>query len=416
MKHFDPLLTVVLAGLALSYFVVPAQALMRDTVANVFNVRDYQAKGDNSSDDSVPIANAFAAATVAWSSGSPAVVYFPPGIYLGCGPSTNLYPVSVIGDGHLKSIFRIRRTCAGDVFSWSEVWSANNYPFDGTAPNIQRQRAGVSVDGISIVGDRSASNRQNAFVFYDRADYVYMHDVDVMYLKGRCLYSGAPKRVSEASMRESRFDSIRFFNCGDVDAPVVEFSSEGDDDASNEIDISSLDIYAPYGTGFVIRNGNIHTAVRNFRISKLRVEGLENNPAHIAADLLVLGDKTKRGNVNNIDIQQAALIDPYRNYAALRTTAPSKAASPYQLSFSGMIGGGLPLGKGISIDAGRDIYFKLAGIHTDDTNITVGPAAMVGANITFDGNGQEGIWTYAIDKSSLSSIVTPLRRQIPSPR
>jgi len=397
-------------GLFGAYSARSAPAGVRDNAANVINVRDYQAKGDNSSDDTIPIANAFAAAATAWSSGIPAVVYFPPGIYVGCGPPINKFPISIHGEGHLKSVFRIWPTCSGDIFSWSEVWAANSFPLNGDTPAINGQRAGVSVEGFSIIGDRSTSNQQNAFVFYDRADYVYMRDVDVMYLKGRCLYSGVTKTVPMAYLRESRFESLRFFNCGDVDSPVVEFNSEGTGDASNEIDITALDIYSPYGTGLIIRNGNTRTSVREFRISKLRIEGLEGNPAHIAADLLLLGDKTKAGNVNNIDIQQAALIDPYENYAAFRTIAASKSAAPYQINFAGLIGGGRPAGKGISIDAGRDLYFKLTGLYSIQTNITIGPATLVGSNITLDGNGHENTWTYSVDKSSLQSIGVPIRR------
>ena len=87
-------------------------------------------------------------------------------------------PISVFGDCQERSVIRVDTAFSGDVFPWSEVWAANNYGSDTISPP-PGQKAGVEVKGIRIAGTRTSTNVQNAFVFYDRADSIFMQDVDV---------------------------------------------------------------------------------------------------------------------------------------------------------------------------------------------------------------------------------------------
>jgi hypothetical protein len=73
-----------------------------------------------------------------------------------------------------------------------------------------------------------------------------------------------------------------------------------------------------------------------------------------------------------------------------------------------LIGGGIPSGKGIAIDAGRSLFFNLRGIHTTDVNVVVASSATVGGPIILDGHGQEANWTRAIDPSSVANVKRPV--------
>ena len=150
--------------------------------------------------------------------------------------------------------------------------------------------------------------------------------------------------------------------------------------------------------------------MRDITVDALRIEGLEQGG--IAADLLTIGDPVMNGRVNNITLSNLELIDPYEGYAALRITAAPGAPAPYQITVQGAIGGGIPKGQGLRIDAGRTSVFRLSGIYTFDTNVWIGPHV---SGIVLDGGGQEANWTYKIDPTSAHSISTPARRSLKTP-
>jgi hypothetical protein len=181
---------------------------------------------------------------------------------------------------------------------------------------------------------------------------------------------------------------------------VVEFSSEGagETDATNEIQLSQVDIFGPAGPGMVIRN-NGSSRVRDVMVEELRIEGWQNG--HAAGDLLTIGDVVMPGNVNNIRLTDVELIDPPCGYAAIRLAARKGAAAPYQITMTGMIGGGVPCGQGIRIDAGRASSFDLSGIHTLGTNVVIERRAQ---GIVLNGGGQERHWTYDIDASARDEV------------
>jgi hypothetical protein len=125
--------------------------------------------------------------------------------------STFTAPVSVLGDGHAQSVILVDTAFSGDVFSWSETGGDEGDGLGASLPPADRAR--VEIEGVRIVGNRTTTRLQNAFVFYDRADRVLMQNVDVFYMTGSALHSGVTQRTSQASMTRSQFYSLRFFNC-----------------------------------------------------------------------------------------------------------------------------------------------------------------------------------------------------------
>jgi hypothetical protein len=362
------------------------------------------AAGDGHTDDSAAIASAAAAAVANSLRGQPSALYFPAGAYrLVTALPMWTVPISVFGDGRERSVIRVDPAFAGDVFSWSEVWAANNYGTDTISPPT-KQKAGVEVRGIRIIGNRTSANMQNAFVFYDRADQIFMQDVDVFDLTGRALYSGVLRTKPTAYMRESRFNSLRFVRCGGAGAAVVDFDSHGNGDTTNEISVDGLDIVAPGGVGLLLHSSSTRTGVRQMKFAGLHVDGRGGGGA---AALVQVGDAAFAGN-NNIDFEQTELINPPAGFAAIRFTAQSPATAPFQVRLQGRIGGEAADGKGIVIDAGRILSFDLTELHTSDVNVTVASSHMVHGPIVLDGHGQEAGWTRLIDPSSAANVERPV--------
>ena len=323
--------------------------------------------------------------------GRPACVYLPSGVYrIAKNPPQFVGAGCVRGDGPTQTIIMLDRSFAGDLFSWSEAW-ANTKP-------------GPTVTGLKIIGVNGARTPQNALVFYDRNDEVFLDNIEIDDVPGRALYSGVTKHTTQAYMRESRMRSLRFSRNSAPDVPVIEFSSEGSGvtDATNEIRMSQVDIYGAKGPSFVIRN-NGSGVVRSITAESLRIEGAENGST--AADLLTIGDPVMRGTVEGITFDALELVDPPKGYAALRLTAAPGAAAPYQITVRGAIGGGLAHGEGIRIDAGRSSIFQLSIMHTEGVNVVVGPGA---SQLMFDGGGREACWTYRIDPRSREGVSFPV--------
>jgi pectate lyase-like protein len=369
---------------------------------DLFNVHSFGAAGDGRTDDSAAIASAAAAAVANSLLGQPSAVYFPSGAYrlVKALPMWRV-PISVFGDGQERSVIRVDSAFSGDVFSWSEVWAAGNYGTDTISP-LTAQKAGVEIKGIRITGNRATTSVQNAFVFYDRADQIFMQDVDVFDLTGRALYSGVSRTKPQAYMRESHFNSLRFVRCGSAGTAVVDFDSQGNGPGTNEISVDGLDIIAPGGVGLVLHSNG--TGLALMRFVRLRVDGQDGGGT---AALVEVGN-TALGSSNNIDFEQTELINPPTGFAAIRLTAADLRLAPFWIRLQGKIGGEAANGKGIVIDAGRGLSFDLTDLHTRDVNVTVASSKTVADPIVVDGHGQEGSWTYSIDASSIAKVKKPV--------
>ena len=379
-----------------------------DRAAERINVKDFGAKCDGTTDDSAAFVAAINRSNALTTAMKPSVVYVPSGQcrIVSALPSF-VYGGGIVGDGEYKSTILVDPAYVGDLFSWSDAWFDGGLVFNGATYDLTKLYVGARVANLSIIGNRSALAQQNAFVFYDRADAVNIENVTVNYLRGRCLSFGQMKTQPVAFMRESRFNNIRFFSCGDTNTPVWEDSASGTSAQTSETIISNVDIYAPYGPGFVIRNNSAGSTTADRRISNLRVEGLEGNPAGITADLMVLGGATDAGTVAKIKVSGLELLNPYSGYAALRVTGSSATVRPTNIDVQGIITGVSGTGYGLVVEAGRNMAFRFAGITTTQTNVTVGSNTLVGSNIRIEStNGAENTWTWSVDSTSLTSVLS----------
>ena len=155
--------------------------------ASVLNVRGFGAAGNGTTDDTAAFTAAITQVNTLLAAGTPATLYIPAGIYLINGTALPICTRggSLIGDGLHKTYIKLGASYSGDLFSWSEAWALNAY--SGTSLSVAADQAGPTIKGLTILGSTGSSSQQNAFVFYDRNDFINMRDVAVYFLNGRAL-------------------------------------------------------------------------------------------------------------------------------------------------------------------------------------------------------------------------------------
>ncbi len=326
----------------------------------------------------------------------PACVFIPAGIYrVSAALPAFLGAGCLIGVGSAQSVIVIDSKVSGDVFVWSEAWSAY-------------RTSGATVRGIQIKGVAQSVGQQNALMFYDRNDDITLADVLITDVPGRAIGTGILKpkgSAGQAYIRESHFSDVWIWRCGASHVPAFELATQGTgiEDGTNEVSLARIDIYGSKGPSLVIRNSSAHGVIRDLKFESLRIEGLEFGAYD--GDLLDVGDPQMEGLIGNLSFTNLELIDPYVAHAAFRVvSAAAPGAGPARIFIQGFIGGGIPKGFGLRIDNGSSIRAVLSEIRSVETNVTIGPKV---SDIVLDGGGAERTWTYQIDPSSVGAVLTP---------
>lgn len=372
------------------------------------NVKSFGATGNGSTDDTTSINNAIASVVAAfnWTGnqntnnidtlGARGTLYFPTGTYKITAPLSTLdIPIAIKGDGSFSSIILVDQTMSGDVISYSDCWG-------GFKANLQNSviftsRDGPHIEGISIAGQNS-SNVQNAMVFYDRNDMIYLRDVTCTNMSGRGLSLGvSTKATVQAYVRESHFRDLRFFSCGSASLPVIEIGTVGNGDRSNTCHWQGIDIFQSVGDGLVLRS----TATNGLAADTMFFEyvRIEQPGGHA----LKLGDSGFTGRVSdNFFSHFLTFSVPSSKYSIIAYNNNNQNLN-YENRFSQCHIGAGGTGGGINIVGARDFYYQ-GNIDAGGTGVTVGPTSGgSGVNLIFDALGNSGVTT-SIDSSASGHV------------
>jgi len=357
-------------------------------------------------DDSQALMDSIDAAAAIWGAGGQGYVFLPAGNYLIDAATTPMMysGLGIVGEGTYRTNIILGANFDGDLFRWSEAWAGGGYQFSLVPPLVTNMTTGPRAVGFAVWGNRSSAHPQNILMFYDRNDQVFIDDVDIMYITGRCMQSGmkSPASPGEAYMRESIIGRMRCGESGQPGIPSIEWGTEGGGDSTDEIHINDINMFANHGDAWVMHNNNTsNDPFRNMRINKLRIEGLQS--ANPQGDHIRIGDPSKHGQITGIYFNQIELYTPYPNHAAFHTVGP---ADIYLIQVeSGFIGSGMPMGKGLQLEAGRLMSFKMDSIYSWDTNVTIGPSV---GGVFLDLNGAEQSLTYNAPNPWV--LTTPARK------
>lgn len=353
-------------------------------------------------DDTAAFTAADNAAAALGTSGLRKAIYVPAGNYLLSAALPTFFHngIAIAGDGQFKTNIRVAPSLSGPVFSWSECWLGGGaYPQSGLTSDVTTSYAGPAVSGITITGDLSSANEQDAFVFYDRNDNVRLDNISVYYLSGRGIQVGAQVlNSSQAYMREGLFSHLSFGHVGGPAWPDIEFNTVGTGDSTNTFTGTDINMWDILGPGVVIRNQNTVKAVSLLKWFGLRIEGGQTG---YTGDALQIGDSTQTGAVSNSDFHGLQIISPGGN--GISVLAQSSTYAPFQNRFEANIQS--VAGSGLNIQYGRNLQFLLSGMQSNSYNVVL--ASTAGANIVLDTGGSEGTMTY--NNTSTASLLTPLR-------
>lgn len=349
-----------------------------------------------STDDSGAFSVAIDAANTIANAGGRTCIYVPAGVY---GLRANTLPIfarngCVRGDGSEQSVMAIDAGYSGNVWSWSNAWLGALH-FSGTLDNItDTGRAGPSIDGMTIRGDRSSPNLQHAISFFDRNDYVYINDVQVANLPGRCLFAGELLNGSIGQFREGFVDNFICSGTGTAALAAVEIKNTGL--SSGPTTFARMSIYGSAGKSLFIHNG-----ARELNFAQLRIEGLQNN---LVGNLVQISDPADTINTYQVRFAQLRLTSAAPGTAAFMVEPNASGGMPYAISvLDGMITGGLNYGTGINIQGGQRIALNFTLIGTRDSNVRIAAAPATANYVTIS-----GLTSFTTDVGTFSELLTPL--------
>ena len=226
-------------------------------------------------------------------------------------------------------------------------------------------------------------------------------------MNGSCLRTGVTRNVStQAYIRELYIEDLDCFNSGNASHPAIDILSTNttSGDATNEVTFQDINIFAPYGSGFVLHSNGAST-LRLINVNNLRVEGLQTGVE--PGNLVQVGDSSLSGLVDTVSFNQLQLISPYLGYAAFDMTADTSADQPYFINANNVETSGGAYGQGLRIEADRNSSFSFQGIGTNDYNVYVGASPLVGSGIVISDNGNESSLYTSIDPTAVADVRLP---------
>ncbi len=374
----------------------------------VVNVKLLGAKGDGVTDDTIAFATAVASVNTAAASGVASCLYVPPGHYMINGATLPSFSQNtgggVCGAGSWKSIIELGAAYVGDLFSWSDTWTSGIYA-TGNTNVIAPTKVGARVEGVTVIGNTGATHQQNAFIFYDHTDWLYLNDVTTDTLNGRAFYAGVEKYDNSSYIRESVIQNLRIWHSGTATAPAFEIASyctNATCDASNELRISNVNIFGSAGLGFALRNfetGTGATTSSDIQMARVRVEG--NDAVAVNSDLMWIGDNSTTGKLSRISCDECELITTRAGYYALRIggQALGQVSTVY---YNGAIFSSY--GNGLKIDAGDHLYFRFRAMTVAGTSVTIASSATVATPILINDPGFERAYSWSVDPTAVGFI------------
>lgn len=201
-------------------FAMPALVGNGIGVSNVFNARtDFGARGDGVTDDTGALRNAYAAAELV-----NGAVFLPPGIYrYSSKPFNILNRTAVIGAGKRQTFLKPMPGYTDYAITIKNAWrnGTESAGAGSTTLDFAQSKAGVLLQGFSIVGDR-AVGPSHGIATIGTVDFMQIRDMDFITIDGTALQLGVQDDGFSSCIRECFFENIMVSLCGNLSEPALD--------------------------------------------------------------------------------------------------------------------------------------------------------------------------------------------------
>lgn len=341
------------------------------------------AAADGVTDDSDLLINLFQTA-----SNGLGAVYLPAGEYLVTKPlGKYTKALKIYGDGPTKTVIKLSPSMTGWALEFKETgFVISGWTRDDDTIIYDNEVSGVTLDGFSIVGDRTNSSAQGGVRFIDRNDNISTNDFWVQFCSLGGFSCGILEDVAVAYIRESEFYNMQIRMCGDRTNPAMHIGSAGNGDATNQLDFYGLKVVWPFGEGLRMENLATVNNIRRVYFHGIMLHGQEV-AVGTGKDLGVIV-----GGVENV------------RFNSLRTNAAESGAFSFAIRGDGS--GNYPIGiyaelcttnahgGGVKIEGGRNHRLVIDSLFVTENELEID--APVDGFVSVSGVNKDG-WTMVID-------------------
>jgi hypothetical protein len=322
------------------------------------------------SNDNAAFTRAINQANALQTAGKRSIIRIPSGNYgiTGTGLPVMTKPVMLLGDGRSQTQITVTQGYTGaHIFGYAPGLGASGVISPaGPTTIFSANPLGAGAQGISLFGNRNATNIPDGFVVYDLAGGMLFNGISGNDI-GSLIHTGAILNSSGAYLRESLINDYRCTSCGTAGTgpipgrPAMWFDAVGLNAKTNNLQVNNGNIVFPFGPGFALTSHGYQVSSSKAMIMDyLRVErGQKQQGVAGVGDLVMIGSPGDTDDIAGVFIGQLWLVAVQQGGSGLGIYGTSRASRPSNISVGAVGIHGSSLGTGINVQAGYNVYIGI---------------------------------------------------------
>jgi hypothetical protein len=336
-------------------------------------------------------------AALAGASNTHGTVSAPPGVYSYDNKIFDILTrLRIKGGGKRSTFFKPTAGYSNWAITITDCWKSAAETADTPTVDLVQTKAGVVLEGFTILGDRT--NPCRGIATYGLVDFFTMKEIDLICLNGTALSLGRNDTASTqlGCVRESYFQNMTIGESGNLSEPAFDLGGSPTvrlGDGSNDLTFHHLALMNNKGVHWRIEQENASEILRGINVHGFIVNG--DGPESVSptpADLIQIKGAVEGIEFDGAFISGSSTVAAVR-YAAVRVSS-NAAGTPDRIKINGDIVA--ILGDGYVLDNVNTIQIKgtaspfSAGVR----ELVVAASAFVGAgSLQYDVISQSSVAT-----------------------
>lgn len=300
----------------------------------IFNAKNqFGAKGNGITDDTSALVNGYAAAEAA-----NGILFLPPGVYRYSSKIFDIKnKVGIVGAGRRQTFLKPMSSFHDYAITITDCWKNGVEESDSLTIGLTSTKAGVKLEGFTIVGDRTSLCRGISTI--GLVDFLTMKEIDLICLNGTALSLGRNDTVSTqlGCIRESHFATVTIGESGNLSEPAFDLGGSATvriGDGSNDLTFHHLALMNNKGVHWRIEQNNAAQILRGVNVHGLIVNGDGPESASpTPADLIQIKGPVEGIEFDGAFISGSSTVAAVR-YAAVRVST-NAAGTPDRIKING---------------------------------------------------------------------------------